>query len=128
MSFCVTDAASGAILGHLGVNDIDPFIRLARVGYWVLPEARGRRVATRALALGARWAFDTLGLNRLELGHALGHDASCRVAEHCGFRYEGTLRGAMFEEGRQDVFRDVHLHGRIAQDPEAAPPTATAAP
>ncbi|ELP69227.1 acetyltransferase, GNAT family [Streptomyces turgidiscabies Car8] len=118
VSFCVTDVVTGAILGHLGVNDIDPFMRVARVGYWVLPEARGRRVATRALALGARWAFDVLGLNRLELGHAVGHDASCRVAERCGFRYEGTLRGAMFEEGRQDAFRDIHLHGRIAQDPE----------
>ncbi|MDX3750977.1 GNAT family N-acetyltransferase [Streptomyces sp. AK08-02] len=128
VSFCVTDLATGAILGHLGVNDIDPFIRVARVGYWVLPEARGRRVATRAL--GTRWAFDSLGLNRLELGHALGHDASCRVAEHCGFRYEGTLRGAMFEAERQDVFRDVHLHGRIAQDPEPDDTisTATAAP
>ncbi len=119
VSFCVTDVATGAILGHLGLNDIDPFMRNAHVGYWVLPEARGRRVATRALALGARWAFDGLGLHRLELGHALGHDASCRVAEHCGFRYEGTLRGAMFEAGRHDVFRDVHLHGRIAGDPEA---------
>ncbi|MFM9662845.1 GNAT family N-acetyltransferase, partial [Streptomyces scabiei] len=84
VSFCVTDVVTGAILGHLGVNDIDPFMRVARVGYWVLPEARGRRVATRALALGARWAFDVLGLNRLELGHAVGHDASCRVAERCG--------------------------------------------
>ena len=136
VSFCVTDISTGAILGHLGINDIDPFMRLARVGYWVLPEARGKRVATRALALGARWAFDSLGLNRLELGHAVGHDASCRVADHCGFRYEGTLRGAMFEAERQDLFRDVHLHARVAQDPEPKPkpdqgegrPTATATP
>ncbi|WP_055534899.1 GNAT family N-acetyltransferase [Streptomyces graminilatus] len=121
VSFCVTDAVTGVILGHLGVGNIDPFMRVARVGYWVLPEARGRRVATHALALGTRWAFDVLGLNRLELGHAVGHDASCRIAERCGFRYEGTLRGAMFEQDRQDVFRDIHLHGRIAQDPEPAP-------
>ncbi|NEA64703.1 GNAT family protein [Streptomyces sp. SID12488] len=134
VSFCVTDVVTGAILGHLGFNDIDPFMRGAHIGYWVLPEARGRRVATRALALGTRWAFDVLGLNRLQLGHAIGHDASCHVAERCGFRYEGTLRGAMFEEQRQDVFRDVHLHGRIAQDPEPefdqepTTPTATATP
>ena len=121
VSFCVTDIVTGAILGHLGLNDIDPFMRVARVGYWVLPEARGKRVATRSLAVGTRWAFDSLGLNRLELGHAVGHDASCRVAEHCGFQYEGTLRGAMFEAKRQDVFRDVHLHGRIAQDPDPGP-------
>ncbi|KOG36947.1 GNAT family N-acetyltransferase [Streptomyces resistomycificus] len=116
-SYRVADADSGTTLGHIGVQDIDHTMRLARVGYWVLPEARGRRVATRALALASHWAFTDLGLYRLELGHALGHDASCRVAERCGFRYEGTLRGAMFEAGRQDAFRDLHLHARLATDP-----------
>jgi RimJ/RimL family protein N-acetyltransferase len=117
-SFCVTDAGSGTTLGHIGINDVDHVIRVARVGYWVLPEARGRQVATRALTLVARWAFAELCLYRLELGHALGHDASCRIAERCGFPYEGTLRGAMFEAGRYDAFRDVHLHARLATDPE----------
>ncbi|GAA2482479.1 GNAT family N-acetyltransferase [Streptomyces longisporus] len=121
-SYCVTDAASGAVLGHIGVNAIDSVLSVARVGYWVLPEARGRGVAIRALAVASRWALTDLGIHRLELGHALGHEASCRIAERCGFRYEGTLRGAMFEAGRYDVFRDVHLHGRIATDPEPQVP------
>ena len=121
-SYCVTDAASGAVLGHMGVNAIDSFLSVARVGYWVLPEARGQGVAARALAVASRWALTDLGIHRLELGHALGHEASCRIAERCGFRYEGTLRGAMFEAGRYDAFRDVHLHGRIATDPEPQVP------
>ncbi|AWW39029.1 GNAT family N-acetyltransferase [Streptomyces cadmiisoli] len=116
-SFRVADAATGTTLGHLGVNEIDHVFRVARVGYWTLPEARGRGVAARALVLAADWAFTDLGLHRLELGHALGHEASCRIAQRCGFPYEGTLRGAMWEAGRQDTFRDVHLHGRLATDP-----------
>ena len=81
---------------------------------------RSRHVAVRALTLAARWALTDLGLHRLELGHALGHDASCHIAERCGFPAEGVLRGAMFEAGSQDAFRDVHLHGRLATDPETA--------
>ncbi|PWI16259.1 GNAT family N-acetyltransferase [Streptomyces sp. Act143] len=122
VSFRIDDAASGTTLGHLGVNAIDPVMRVARVGYWVLPEARGHRVAARALTLASRWAFAELRLHRLELGHALGHEASCRVAERSGFPYEGTLRGAMFEAGRLDAFRDVHLHARLATDPQPAEP------
>lgn len=118
VSFCVTDAESGEVLGHIGVNEIDHVMSCARVGYWVLPEARGHRVATRSLTLAARYGFTDLALNRLDLGHAVGHEVSCRVAEHCGFRAEGTLRGAMFEAGRHDAFRDVHLHGRVAGDAE----------
>ena len=117
-SYCVTDAVSGVALGHIGVNLINFVLSSARVGYWVLPEARGRGVATRALAVASRWALGELGLHRLELDHAVGHDASCRIAERCGFRYEGTLRGAMFEAGRHDAFRDMHLHGRLGTDPE----------
>ncbi|MFD0315680.1 GNAT family N-acetyltransferase [Streptomyces flavalbus] len=119
-SFRITDAATGTTLGHIGVNEINHALRTARVGYWILPEARGHRVATRALALAADWALTDLGLHRLELGHAVGHDASCRVAERCGFRYEGTLRDAMWEAQDRDAFRDVHLHARLATD---APPT-----
>ena len=99
MAFCVEDVDSGTPLGHIGVNRIDRAMSRAVVGYWVLPEARGQGVATR---------------------HADGHEVSCKVAERCGYRYEGTLRGAMWEAGRRDAFRDCHLHARLATDPEPA--------
>ncbi|MEU8648579.1 GNAT family N-acetyltransferase [Streptomyces sp. NPDC048737] len=118
---CVTDAADGTVLGQVGLHAIDRVFGCARVGYWVLPEARGRRVATRSLRLAADWSFTRLGLHRLELGHALGHEASCRIAERCGFRHEGTLRGAMWEAGRRDAWRDVHGHARLATDPDPDP-------
>jgi RimJ/RimL family protein N-acetyltransferase len=122
VSFRVADARSDAPLGHIGVNEIKYHLKVARVGYWVLPEARGRGVATRALLLAARWALTELGMHRLELDHAVGHDASCRIAERCGFPYEGTLRGAIFQEERHAAFRDAHLHARRATDPAPADP------
>jgi RimJ/RimL family protein N-acetyltransferase len=118
MPFCITDEATGATLGQVSLGVVSRPLRYGRVGYWVLPEARGRGIATRALLLATRWALTEFGLFRLELGHALGHEASCRIAERSGFRYEGTLRGAMWEAGRQDAFRDCHLHARLATDPE----------
>lgn len=121
-SFRITDADSGTTLGHIGINQIDRHLRRAVVGYWVLPEARGRGVATRALLVAARWAFDDLWLYRLELDHALGHEVSCRIAERCGFPCEGTMRGAIFQPERHDAFRDAHLHARLATDPEPPAP------
>ncbi|MGW0598503.1 GNAT family N-acetyltransferase [Streptomyces sp. NPDC002776] len=116
--YCIADPVTGRPLGHIGVNVINRVMNTARVGYWVLPEERGRGIATRALALAARWALTDLGLHRIELDHAVGHDSSCHIAERCGFRYEGTLRGAMWEAGRHDAYRDAHLHARLAEDPE----------
>jgi len=125
-SFRIADAVSGTALGHIGVNEIHPVLRRGTVGYWVLPEARGRGIATRALLLTARWAFTGLGLHRLELDHAVGHDVSCRIAGRCGFRPEGTRRGAILAAGRRDAFRDAHVHARLATDPEPSPPAVTA--
>ncbi len=116
--YCIADPETGRPLGHIGVNVINRVMNTARVGYWVLPEARGRGIATRALTLAAHWALTDLGLHRLELDHAVGHDSSCHIAERCGFPYEGTLRGAMWEAGRHDAYRDMHLHARLADDPD----------
>jgi RimJ/RimL family protein N-acetyltransferase len=118
--FCVTEDATGSaegpVVGHIGLGMIDLRMRTALVGYWVLPEARGRGVARRALELCSRWAFERAGLHRIELGHAIGHDASCHIAERCGYLAEGALRDAMFDSGRTDHFRDVHLHARLSSD------------
>ncbi|MDQ8704602.1 GNAT family protein [Streptomyces sp. LHD-70] len=108
--FCVTDADDGTVLGHVSLKSLYWPCRSAGVGYWVLPEARGHGVATRALTLVADWAF-SLGLHRLALDHALTNAASCRVAERCGFTYEGTLRDA--HRHADGTYQDAHLHGRV---------------
>lgn len=118
-SWCVRDAADGRVLGHVGVREVDVRQRSARVGYWTLPAARGARVASRALEGATRWAFTELPVHRLELGHGVGHLASCRVALHCGFRLEGTLREAM--PNSDGTLLDLHLHARLSSDPDQYP-------
>ena len=66
------------------------------IGYWVAPEARGRGLAGRALALMSRWALTQGGLQRLDLQAALDNAASIRAAERCGYVREGTLRRAWY--------------------------------
>ncbi|MGW2366143.1 GNAT family N-acetyltransferase [Streptomyces sp. NPDC001667] len=119
VGFAVTAQAEGpdVVVGSVGLSAIDRVQRSARVSYWILPEFRGRGYASRALEALTRWAFhEELRLHRLELGHALGHDASCRVAERCAYGLEGTLRGAL--PGSDGGMWDIHLHARLATDPE----------
>ncbi len=115
-TFAVTE--DGVVGGSVGVALIDWRMRSGRVGYWTLPEARGRRLAPRALEACTRWAFRDLGLHRLELGHAVGNDASCAVARRCAYSHEGTLSGAMLDPA--GGFRAMHLHARLADGQGAA--------
>ncbi|MFI1797801.1 GNAT family N-acetyltransferase [Streptomyces sp. NPDC020379] len=119
VGFAVTARAEGpdAAVGSVGLSMIDHIRRNARVSYWILPEFRGRGYASRALEALTRWAFhERLRPHRLELGHALGHDASCRVAERCAYGLEGTLRGAL--PGGDGGMWDIRLHARLATGPE----------
>lgn len=91
----------------------------AEVGYWVVPAARRRGVATQAVALAAGCAFTTLGLHRIQLYHSVANVASCAVARAAGFVYEGMLRESYrYPAGK---FHDEHLHARLATD-QVTPP------
>jgi RimJ/RimL family protein N-acetyltransferase len=66
--------------------------RRAVVGYWLLPAARGKGLATRAVLLVARWAFGRIGVERIGLLADPRNESSVRVAERAGFKREGVLR------------------------------------
>ncbi|MDG4798644.1 GNAT family protein [Micromonospora sp. WMMD1082] len=86
----------------------------ASIGYWTVPTARGRGIATAAVVRLTEWAFADLGLDRIELCHAVANPASCRVAERAGYLAEGTLRRShRYGDGRR---YDEHLHARLATD------------
>ncbi|GGY10976.1 GNAT family N-acetyltransferase [Streptomyces tanashiensis] len=85
-----------------------------RAGYWTAPEARGRRIASRALVLAAGWAAgpdSPFGGRTLELVHAVGNEGSCRTALAGGFALSGTLPAS---PGRP---RAQHLHTAAGQRP-----------
>ncbi|MCX5206568.1 GNAT family N-acetyltransferase [Streptomyces sp. NBC_00237] len=106
-------------LGTLTVRWTDRSDGLGMIGYWLLPAARGRGLATRAVRTATEWAFRTAGVRRLELAHAVENEASCRVGLRAGFPAEGTLRASYrFGDGE---YHDEHLHARLATDPAPAP-------
>jgi RimJ/RimL family protein N-acetyltransferase len=86
LGLAIVDAADAArLLGSIALNPIDRRLGAANVGYWLAAPARGRGHATRALRLLAAWAFDALGLERLELRVQEGNQASQAVAARAGF-------------------------------------------
>jgi RimJ/RimL family protein N-acetyltransferase len=62
------------------------------VGYWLLPEARGKGLATRSVRLISAWALRELRLSRLSLITETSNERSQRLAERSGFVREGVLR------------------------------------
>ncbi len=105
------------LLGQISLRRLDLAEGLTEVSYWVVPAARGQRIAPRALCALSAWLFDELHLHRVELAHSTLNPASCRVAGHAGFPLEGTKRS---ESRHSDGWHDMHLHARLAADPRPA--------
>src|ERR1700733_12954055 len=108
--WAVSDAGSGILLGRACLKHLKFSDGTADVAYWTVPAARGKGVCPRAVDAMASWALGEAGFHRLDLEHATGNTASCRVAEKTGFALEGVRRSAWLQaDGRHDV----HAHARL---------------
>jgi len=90
-----------------------------REAYLVVPEARGRGVATAALSMLGEWAFDHLGALRIELLINIDNPGSQAVAARCGYVREGVLRSTHF---KGNLRQDVELWSLLPDDPRPVSP------
>ena len=91
---------NGMFLGCCGLNRLDRRFLKSNLGYWVRTDAAGRGIATAATRLLARFGFEQLGLQRIEIVAAIDNVRSQRVAEKAGAFREGVLRNGIRAGGR----------------------------
>jgi RimJ/RimL family protein N-acetyltransferase len=118
----VVRSPEGRAVGAVSLHHLDHGMLTAEIGYWLVPQARGLGVGAAAVDAATRYAFDDLGMLRVELFHAVENTSSCRLAERCGYLLEGTSRQSfVYGDGLR---HDEHLHARLAADawPPVAPP------
>jgi RimJ/RimL family protein N-acetyltransferase len=84
--FVIVDRATEALVGGIGVHQLDARAGPPFVGYWVDAAARGRGVATRAVRLVVGWALGPVGLTELTAWVYADNEVSPRVLERVGFR------------------------------------------
>lgn len=70
------------------------------IGYWLAKPFWGKGIMTKALQCFCRHGFISRGLVRIEAGIFETNLASQRVAEKCGFVYEGTMKKMYFKDGK----------------------------
>ena len=67
LGMAVTDASKRPFLGHVMLHTLAWRHRRGEVGYWLVPEARGRGIGRAAVSLVVEWAFEELRLERIEI-------------------------------------------------------------
>jgi RimJ/RimL family protein N-acetyltransferase len=90
--FRIVDPATDEVVGGVNLRFGDS--EIAEVSYFLRASARGRGLATQAVRLVSGWAFDELGIERIELRVHPENEASHRVAERAGFTPESIERAS----------------------------------
>lgn len=88
----------------------------ATLGYWIDHRAGGRGHATRAVRLALRYAFDEVGLHRVQPAIIPRNAKSLRVAEKVGFRREGRALRYLKING---TWEDHEIYALTSEDWEA---------
>jgi RimJ/RimL family protein N-acetyltransferase len=90
--FGVWEKATGNYVGESYLANADWKVPCIEVGYFVVQASTGKGFASEAARATTRFAFEHLKVLRVELQVRADNEASIRVAERCGFTYEGRLR------------------------------------
>lgn len=102
-----------SLIGCLGFAWADMKNKRAEIGYVLAKPYWGRGIIPEAAGRVLRFAFEDMGLNRIECYHLMPNEKSGRVMQKLGMSYEGTAREETFAKGR---FWDVKQYAILKSD------------
>lgn len=112
-SWCIVHKASGRVIGTIGYMAYSQDHETVEVGYSLSRAFWNHGLMTEALQAVLNVTFERLNFHRIEAQHDARNPASGHVMIKCGMRYEGRLRGRIFNKGQ---FIDVDMYALLRDD------------
>lgn len=117
-AFFIFEQDSGHLAGGITLSNVRRGVsQSGSIGYWMGKNHAGRGYMSEAVALVLSFAFDTLGLNRVEAACLPHNTASRRLLIKLGFCEEGLARRYLCIDGR---WQDHVTHAILRGDPRPA--------
>jgi ribosomal-protein-serine acetyltransferase len=101
------------VIGSIGYVKFNWISKRTEIGYWIALDAEGRGLISRSCRLLIDYAFDELGMNRIEIRCAASNSRSRAIPERLGFLQEGILRQY---ELRNGVLHDFAVYGLLKSE------------
>lgn len=98
-TFAILDT-DGDLLGGIALRRIDHAGCSASLGCWVRPSQQGQGVATRAIGMLGKLAFQSLALQRIEILARVDNMAARRCAEKAGACFSGIVPDRLIDAGQ----------------------------
>lgn len=104
----------GELVGGISVVRQNEHDETAELGYCIGHGFWGLGITTEAARGVIDYLFREVGVHRVSIRHATDNPASGRVADKCGMRLEGILRGA--GKLASGAYVDTAVHGILRED------------
>jgi len=112
--FVIAERETDRCLGHTGLYNIDYRQRNAEFAILLgSEETRGRGLGTQVTEAMLQYGFDQLYLHRIYLEVLVSNSRARHIYEKLGFRWEGTLRDALFRSG---AYHDMGVMGILEDE------------
>jgi ribosomal-protein-alanine N-acetyltransferase len=98
--FGIVCRRTGMLAGLFELRRMQPDFFRAETGFFLAPRFWGHGVFGDAAALVYNFAFDVVGVSRIEARTAVENVRGNAALEKAGFRFEGRLRDAFVHDGR----------------------------
>lgn len=112
--FHIFSAVDDSLVGACNLTSIKRgSMASVHLGYWVGKKYGRNGFARAAVRSSLRFAFEDLGLHRIEAAVRAENTASIKLLENVGFSLEGTARGLLKIDGQ---WRDHLIYGMLSSD------------
>lgn len=110
----IFEPTTGSLMGGMTLGNVRRGVsQSATLGYWMGQPFAGRGIMTKAVRIMKVYAFEKLGLRRIEAGCIPNNTASIRVLEANGFEREGYARKYLCING---IWQDHFLYACLRDD------------
>lgn len=104
------------VCGLAGFHFSDAANHRTEIGYWLLPDHRGKGIVTQAVRFLCQWAVRERGINRIQIRCAVGNHPSNSIPQRLGFTFEGTEReGELLSSGE---YVDINVYSILKKEIE----------
>ena len=104
----------GKFVGLIGFKDTDSANKKTEIGYWLSQYAQGKGIMLHSVLKLIEYAFDEMGMNRVQIKVAVNNHRSKQIPEKLGFLLEGVERdGELLVD---NVYTDINVYSLLKKE------------
>jgi ribosomal-protein-serine acetyltransferase len=112
--YIFTIRKQGEFVGLIGFKDTDRGNFKTEIGYWLSEKHQKQGIVTKSVARLCEFAFQEMGMNRVQIKCAVGNTSSINIPKRLGFQFEGIERQGELLTG--NLFIDLMVFSKLKSD------------